>query len=199
MKARQDDRGSAFVGGSSAGAPAGPGGAFRFCPGCGAPEPDFLEGKRWLCRACGFELYHNVATATGLVLDRPEGIVFLERAQEPRAGKLGLPGGFANPGERAEDSLRRECLEEIGWAPREVCFLGSFPNAYPYRGIVYNTCDLYFYHRAQEEEDIPELSPCDGEARSIRLIPLAAIRPEDLAFGSTARAIAAYAELARSD
>jgi ADP-ribose pyrophosphatase YjhB (NUDIX family) len=178
---------------------------FRFCPKCGAGGeieaegirrgPAFLDGKRWLCPACGFELYHNVATAAGLILDGPGGIVFLERAKEPGAGKLGLPGGFVDPGESAEDALHRECLEEIGWAPPELSYLGSFPNAYPYRGLVYRTCDLFFHYRLPEGAALPELSLRDGEARTVRILPLAGIRAEDLAFPSAVRALEAYAAL----
>ena len=101
-------------------------GSFRFCPSCGAGGeasgradgraggPVFLEGKRWLCRHCGFEYFHNVAAAAGVILDCRGDIVFVERAKEPRRGKLGLPGGFVDPGERAEDAAQRECREEIG-------------------------------------------------------------------------------------
>jgi NAD+ diphosphatase len=169
--------------------------AFRLCPSCGAPDPAFLDGKRWLCRECGFEYYHNVATAVGAILDRAGEIVFLERALDPGKGKLGLPGGFVDPGERAEEALRRECLEEIGWAPPSLSFLASFPNRYPYKGIEYRTCDFYFYHRLPAREPMPRIAPRDGESVSIRVVPLGEIRIEDLAFESLARAIKAYGSL----
>lgn len=168
---------------------------FEYCPSCGASGPSFLEGKRWLCAECGFELYQNVATATGLILGHPEGIVFLERARAPGEGKLGLPGGFVDPGESAEEGLRRECLEEIGWAPPEFRFLGSFPNVYPYRGIVYRTCDLFFRYSLREGAPMPSFALRDGEARAIRILPLDRVRPEDLAFPSLIRALEAYKAL----
>jgi NAD+ diphosphatase len=166
--------------------------AFRLCPSCGVPDPDFLDGKKWLCRACGFEYFHNVATAVGVILDRAGSIVFLERALDPGKGNLGLPGGFVDPGERAEDAVVRECLEEIGWAPPSISFLASFPNVYPFKGIDYRTCDFYFYYRLAEGAPMPRIAPRDGESVSIRLLPLADIRTEDLAFGSLARAVEAY-------
>ncbi len=176
------------------GSPAGaaPAGAFRLCPSCGAAAPDFLEGKRWLCRACGFEYFHNVATAVGVILDRAGRIVLLERALDPGEGKLGLPGGFVDPGERAEDAATRECLEEIGWAPPSISFLASFPNVYPFKGIAYGTCDFYFYYRFPEGAPMPRLEPRDGESTAIRLAPLEEIDPENLAFASLKRAIEAY-------
>jgi NAD+ diphosphatase len=169
--------------------------AFRFCPSCGASEPAFLDGKRWLCGECGFEYYHNVATAVGVILDRAGEVVFLERALDPGKGKLGLPGGFVDPGERAEDAVVRECLEEIGWAPPSLSFLASFPNVYPFKGIEYRTCDFYFHYRFPELAPMPRIAPRDGESVSIRLMPLGEIRAEDLAFASLARAIEAYSRL----
>jgi ADP-ribose pyrophosphatase YjhB (NUDIX family) len=170
---------------------------FKFCPSCGAPGPEFLDGKRWLCRSCGFEYFHNVAAAAGVILERAGVIVFLERAKDPRKGKLGLPGGFIDPGERAEDAVMRECAEEIGWAPPSISFLGSFPNSYRYGGVAYNTCDLYFYYRFAEGAEPPRLSPGDGEAIAVRLVALADLREEDLAFPSLVRAIEAYRAVAR--
>jgi ADP-ribose pyrophosphatase YjhB (NUDIX family) len=166
--------------------------SFRFCPSCGAPEPTFLEGKRWLCSACGFEYFHNVAAAAGVVLERSGEILLLERAKEPRKGALGLPGGFVDPHESAEEAVIRECREEIGWAPPELTFIGSFPNGYEYGGVAYNTCDLFYYYRWPEGSALPTFALGDGESLALRFIPLSGLNPERLAFQSTARAIEAY-------
>jgi NAD+ diphosphatase len=168
---------------------------FRFCPSCGAGDPEFLEGKRVYCRRCGFEYFHNVATAAGVIIGNLGDIVLVERARAPRKGKLGLPGGFVDPGERAEDAALRECREEIGWAPPELNFLGSYPNSYEYGGIAYNTCDLFFYCRIAEGAAWPRFSAGDGEAAEVRLAALDALCEDDLAFPSLARAIEAYRKL----
>jgi ADP-ribose pyrophosphatase len=171
---------------------------FRFCPFCGAEAPSFLEGKRWLCGSCGSQYFHNVATAAGLILDRLGELVFVERAMEPRAGKLGLPGGFVNPAESAEDGALREAREEIGWAPPELSFLASFPNVYEYGGIAYNTCDLYFYYRFPTGAAWPAFALGDGEAARIRIVALASIEDDELAFPSLVRAIESYRRLAQA-
>ncbi len=166
--------------------------SFKFCPSCGAGDPSFLEGKRLHCRYCGFEYFHNVATASGVIIDLAGEIVFLERAREPSRGKLGLPGGFVDPGERAEDAALRECLEEISWAPPALAFLGSFPNSYEYGSVSYSTCDFFFYYRFPSGSALPGFAPADGEATAIRMVALSELRSEDLAFPSLARAIGAY-------
>jgi ADP-ribose pyrophosphatase YjhB (NUDIX family) len=125
--------------------------------------------------------------------------VLLERAIDPGKGRLGLPGGFVDAGERAEDATRRECLEEIGWAPPELRFLATFTNAYSYGGVLYDTCDLFFYCRLPEGSPLPALSPRDCESSAVRILPLEAIRASDIAFPSSARALEAYAALARDE
>jgi NAD+ diphosphatase len=174
---------------------------FRFCPRCGAGGatggPSY-DGKKWRCSACGFEYFRNAATAVGAIIHGSAGIVLLERAIEPGRGKLGLPGGFVDSGERAEEAVIRECLEEIGWAPPALSFLATFTNVYDYGGVVYDTCDLFFYCRLPEGSPLPALSPRDCESSAVRVLQLEEIRPGDIAFPSSARALKAYAALLRA-
>ena len=122
------------------------GNRFSFCPQCGSKNIETHRGgHKWVCPDCGFDLYGNVASAVGVVIVNSEGnILFERRAKEPRKGKLALPGGFTSPDESAEESVARECLEETGVVPRNIRYLCSFPNDYPYKGISYKTCDLFF-------------------------------------------------------
>jgi ADP-ribose pyrophosphatase YjhB (NUDIX family) len=165
---------------------------FTFCPACGSRNIRFSNNKEFRCPDCGFLYYHNTAAATGLVIRTGDEIVLLVRARDPAKGKLGLPGGFVDPGEGAFEGLRRECREELGWDPGSRCTLfASFPNVYPYRGITYNTCDLFF------TVTVPGLTAADftleeREVSGLRFIKPRDIRPEDLAFDSTRRAIQAY-------
>jgi 8-oxo-dGTP pyrophosphatase MutT (NUDIX family) len=102
-----------------------------------------------------------------------------------------------NPAERAEDAALRECREEIGWAPPELAFLGSYPNSYEYGGVGYNTCDLYFYYRFPKDEALPRLTISDDEATAIKIKPLDSTLETDLAFSSLARALEAYRAIKR--
>ena len=71
---------------------------FRFCPACGADGLRFEADRRFTCARCGFEYFHNVATAAGAVIEAAGKILFLVRVQEPALGRLALPGGFVDPG-----------------------------------------------------------------------------------------------------
>jgi ADP-ribose pyrophosphatase YjhB (NUDIX family) len=165
---------------------------FRFCPSCASPNIRFERNKVFRCPDCGFVYYHNVAAATGCVISVRDTVMLLVRAKEPALGKLDLPGGFVNPGEGAIEGLRRECREEIGWDPGpEVSLFASFPNTYPYRNIVYQTCDLFFTLSAPDlrEGDL-RLDP--KEIGGVRFIHPREIKFEDLAFDSTRRALKAF-------
>jgi ADP-ribose pyrophosphatase YjhB (NUDIX family) len=165
---------------------------FRYCPSCGSTAIRFEHNKVFSCPDCGFLYYHNTAAATGCVISTGDELVLLVRGKDPAKGALDLPGGFVEPGEGALEGLRRECREEIGWdpGPRATLF-ASFPNVYPYRGIVYNTCDLFFTVTAPgfRRED------CALEAAEIaglRLVRPGDVDLADLAFDSTRRAMRAY-------
>jgi 8-oxo-dGTP pyrophosphatase MutT (NUDIX family) len=164
------------------------GASFRFCPACASPRLVSDRGRRWICPDCGFEYFHNVATAAGIVIDVAGRVLFLVRAREPALGKLALPGGFVEPGERAEDAALRECREELGWAPEKLEFLASYPNLYPYKGVPYATCDIYFRSSAPSL-NLETLDIDQGESSSVRLAGLADLSWDLVAFESTRRAL----------
>ena len=165
--------------------------AFKFCPSCASPRLHSVAGRMWICPDCGFEYFHNVATAAGIVVDVGGSIILLRRAKAPRKGMSALPGGFIEPGERAEDGALRECSEELGWKPDRIEFLASFPNIYRYRGIPYATCDLYFYTRVTDPETV-EFEANPGEVAEILRVPADAIPWDDIAFESTRNALREY-------
>jgi NAD+ diphosphatase len=161
---------------------------FRFCPSCASPRLRSDRGRRWACPDCGFEYFHNVATAAGIVVEAEGLVLLLERAREPAKGMLALPGGFVEPGEGAEDAALRECREELGWAPERIEFLASFPNVYRYRGMPYATCDLYF-RAILPALDLSRLLVDEGETAALRLVPSAELPWELIAFESTKLAL----------
>ena len=173
---------------------------FRYCPSCGSEKIVFERKKVFACPDCGFSYYHNIAAATGCVIDSGGRIVLLVRGKEPGKGKLDLPGGFVDLGEGALEGLRREIREEMGWTPpgeAAFTFLASFANVYPYKNIVYNTCDLFF------SLSVPGLSEKnlaleEKEIAGVEFLRPDEIDPDRIAFDSARRAVMAYRDFLRS-
>ena len=109
---------------------------FKMCPSCGSRNIQFPNNRKWVCPDCGFELYNNVAAATGVIFcDDENNILFELRAREPKFGCYDLPGGFLEPDETAEDAAVRECREELGVEIKEMKYICTNPNTYEYKGF----------------------------------------------------------------
>ena len=67
----------------------------------------------------------TVHVAVGVIVDTQQRILITRRAVGSHQGGLWeFPGGKVEPGESLEVALRRELLEETGYEPRSVRFLG---------------------------------------------------------------------------
>lgn len=166
--------------------------SLKFCPQCGSIGYQYRERKFWYCPVCLFTYFHNVATSASVILEVSGGVLTLVRNRDPGRGMLALPGGFVDPDERAEDAAVRECREETGLVPTNLRFVGSWPNEYSHKGVVYKTCDLFF--AAEVPNTLDSLKLDKNEVASFQII-----RPEELAmapfaFDSARRAIESWQE-----
>jgi NAD+ diphosphatase len=167
---------------------------FRHCPACGIQLPGPRDATALCCETCGFLYHFNPTVAAGAFLVRPQGqALFLCRAKDPARGKLALPGGFIEIGERAEESLRREILEEVGLKAGPLTYLCSQLNSYPYRGITYPVLDLFFISPVPETAVPAALE----EVISLHWIHPNEVNPDDIAFPSIRLALKAYQALAQ--
>lgn len=162
---------------------------FQFCPRCAASRPADNRGQTPLrCDSCGLALYFNPSVAAAaLVLDPAGRVLLVRRAKEPSAGKLGVPGGFIDFGETAEDGLRREVREEVGLELDRIRFLISYPNIYHYREVSYPVVDLYFTAEAVNPASARALDAVTG----IEWHLPGQVPDEDIAFPSMRAALQA--------
>jgi NAD+ diphosphatase len=160
---------------------------FRFCPRCGANRAaDNHAQSPFRCGGCGLVFYFNPTVAAAAFVHDPAGrILLIRRAKEPAKGKLGVPGGFVDFGEPAEEGMRREVREEVGLELTDVRFLVSFPNSYFYREVTYPVVDLYFTATAVAPE---AAQPLDAVV-SVEWRHPADVPPEEIAFPSMAVAL----------
>jgi NADH pyrophosphatase NudC (nudix superfamily) len=157
----------------------------EFCPRCGWPAIRFDGVKKLTCEECGWTYFHNVAAAVMAALTLDGKVLFAERAQEPAQGFLELPGGFVDPGESAEEAIRRELYEELGLEGLALEFVGTASNAYPYGDVTYQTCDVIF---TAPLERLPDVRQPEELAR-LELLSLDEVETARIAFASVRTAI----------
>ena len=161
---------------------------FQHCPRCGAARTAEPDAVRFVCGACGFVYYYNVAVSASVLIVAQDGAaLFIRRARDPGKNKLALPGGFIDRGETAEAAAMREVREEAGVKLDRVEFLASFPNLYTYRSVEYPVVDL-FYVAVVPSRDA---RPLDDVTEIVWADP-ASLGEADLAFPSHPRALAAF-------
>lgn len=102
-------------------------------------------------------MYFGPVTAVGgIITDDTNRVLLIERARDPGAGKLGMPGGFVDPYESAEACLHREVWEEVGLVIHEVGFLLTAPNRYTYHNIDNPVLDIFYHAKVKGS---PEIKP----------------------------------------
>ena len=86
-----------------------------FCPQCGtALETRIVGGdrERPVCPGCGFVFYINPLVAVGVLVEQDGKVALVRRGVEPGRGYWGLPAGYIEADESAEEAAARETFEE---------------------------------------------------------------------------------------
>ncbi len=84
------------------------------------------DRERMVCPNCGYVHYVNPIVAAGcLVIDEGR-VLLVRRGVDPGRGKWGLPVGYAEAGERPEETAVRETLEETGLHVEIDDFVGVY-------------------------------------------------------------------------
>ncbi|MBK1877715.1 NUDIX domain-containing protein [Pelagicoccus mobilis] len=163
---------------------------FNFCPSCGSSSVELKNGNCITCSDCDFLMYFNPTSSAGALIFDDEGkLLVIERANAPSKGKYGIPGGFADYGERLEEVVVRETKEETNLDIANATFFASFPNEYHYRGVIYGTMDTYWEAHVHSFDDIVAE---EGEVAGIHLVDPTKVPAEKWAFPSLKNAIAKY-------
>jgi mutator protein MutT len=152
----------------------------KYCPVCGSSQFIYQdEDKSFKCESCDFHFFINSASAVVAIIQNDENeILFTLRAKEPQKGLLDLPGGFVDPGETAEEAVKREIKEELNLQITEFEYLTSFPNEYVFSGYSVYTLDIAFLctvkdlSKLQTDDDVAGyqfIHPKDIEYKKIGL------------------------------
>ncbi|WP_338401517.1 NUDIX hydrolase [Neptunicella marina] len=135
--------------------------------------------------------YHNVATAVGALMICDDKLLLVERAKNPGKGLLGVPGGFVDPFESAEQALCREIDEEVGVKVdiHQLQYFGSWANEYLYAEINYHTQDFYY---VVELASKPQLTLQQSEVSGVKWLSKHELELNQLAFCSARDALAKW-------
>lgn len=162
---------------------------FRHCPACGTSLSSSDRATLLQCKSCGFLYHFNPTVAAGVFLVQPRGqVLFIRRAKDPARGKLALPGGFIEIGETAEESLRREILEEVGLEVDSLNYLCSQLNDYFYGGVTYPVLDLFFFSHVGLDSTPVALE----DVQSLHWLTPSSVKPDEVAFPSIRKALQVY-------
>ncbi len=71
-------------------------------------------------------------------------VLLLRRNCDPGKGKLGMPGGFVDIGETAEQAAIRETFEEVGLSTHNLRYIVTFPNSYVHQSVEIPVLDIFF-------------------------------------------------------
>jgi len=127
----------------------------KYCPRCGSSQFIYQDDKSFKCESCDFHFFINSAAAVAAIIENDENEILMTiRAKEPQKGLLDLPGGFVDPGETADEALKREIKEELNLQIDEMDYLTSFPNEYIFSGYSVYTLDLAFVCKVKDMEKL---------------------------------------------
>lgn len=152
---------------------------WNFCPRCGRQlvwrEKD--DGRlRPTCLNCRYTHYANPALAVGVLLtDEQNRVCLILRGEEPRKGYWGLPAGFMEGDETAEEGAVRECQEETGLNVE----LEGLYQAFSYQHSDHNTSGVLLVYRARIVSGTPRAGT---DTVDVRFFAVDEIEVEMLAF-----------------
>ena len=152
------------------------------CPVCSSKLTH--NSNHFQCLSCDFIYFHNIASASVAVIIKNDKILLLNRTQEPRCGKLHLPGGFVTKAETAEKALIREVKEETNLDIVKTKYLFSIPNTYNYMDVSYDVLDLYFKTTVSNYE-----IKLNNESSKYDWFPKESIQNKNIAFPSVKKAL----------
>lgn len=137
-----------------------------------------------MCTRCGFVFYIDPKLAAIAVVPLDGGVVMLRRSIDPGYGLWVVPGGFVDVGERVEEAVVRETLEEVHLQVRVERLL----NVYSYRDSTTVVVGYLTQYLAGE------LAAGD-ESLEARVFGLNEIPWEEIPFRSTRAALSDYCRL----
>jgi NAD+ diphosphatase len=129
----------------------------RFCGVCGAPTVLRDDERSRACTACDFRAYPRHSPAVIVLITRGDDEVLLGRSARFPTGMYSTLAGFVDPGESAEDAVRREIREEAGIEITEPQWFGSQSWAFPHSLMLGFTAEWASGEIAADDDELEDL------------------------------------------
>ena len=101
-----------------------------YCSHCGAPLRMTHSGHIARCDGCESDHYPRIDAAVIMLVSDGERLLLGRQASWPQ-GRYSLLAGFVEPGERLEDTVAREVMEEAGVRVLRADYVASQPWPFP--------------------------------------------------------------------
>lgn len=113
----------------------------RFCGKCGAPMAHHNTLRAMACTACGNLVFPVIAPAVIVAVTNGDKLLLTRYAGREHKG-LALIAGFCEIGERAEDTVHREVMEEAGIRVKNLRYFDSQPWGFASNLLLGFFCEL---------------------------------------------------------
>ena len=102
----------------------------RYCGKCGNLTENKTDERAKICPRCGLINYPRLSPAI-IVAVVKDNQILLANSQRFPAKLYSVLAGFVEPGETLEECVKREVLEEVGIAVKNIRYFGSEPWPFP--------------------------------------------------------------------
>lgn len=102
----------------------------QFCGRCGAATRGAVSDRARVCTRCALRFYPRIAPCVICLVQKDTSCLLARSSRHP-SGLYSTLAGFIEPGESAEQALRREILEEVNLGVKNIQYFGSQPWPFP--------------------------------------------------------------------
>ena len=113
----------------------------RFCGKCGAAVHHHEKLRAMACGECGNLIFPVIAPAVIVAVTKGDEILITRSAGREHKG-MALIAGFCEIGERAEDTVHREVMEEAGVKVKNLRYFGTQPWGFASNLLLGYFCEL---------------------------------------------------------
>lgn len=99
----------------------------RYCGRCGAENVHDGQERMMKCPKCGHMAFPKIMPSVIVGVTRGDSLLLTRYANRPGASRFALVAGFTEIGETAEETVRREVMEEVGLRVKNIRYYKSQP------------------------------------------------------------------------